>query len=155
MTKKLPRIVNYKIAFTLIELLIVIAVLGVLTTIVVLRFTGVQDSARDAKRQSELKQYQTSLEVYANKNGNYPIQASATNVAGMCATFGLTGCPDDPKAGQNYKYVSNASGTSYVLWAQLERPVTASTYEYFVVCSDGKVGKTPTTTTISGGTCPI
>lgn len=140
-----------KKGFTLIELLIVIAILGALASVVILRFTGAQASAKDAKRQSELKQYQTSLEVYANRTNNYPTQASAGNLAGLCTTLGLTGCPDDPITTQNYKYVSSA-GARYVMWATLERKSAGST-QYFVMCSNGKVGTV--TTAPTNDTCPI
>lgn len=146
------RTLNNRFGFTLIELLIVAAVLGVMATFVIVRFTGVQASARDAKRQSELKQYQTSLEVYANRNNSaYP---TGTNVEAdsLCVTLGVgTGCPDDPLTSQHYIYYGTAS--SYVLIATLERTTTSGVPDYFVICSNGKVGKT--TVNPTSATCPL
>ncbi len=57
--------------FTLVELLIVIAVLGVLATIGIMTFPAAQKRARDTRRRSDLKQYQTALELYANRNNSF------------------------------------------------------------------------------------
>lgn len=138
-----------KKAFTLIELLIVIAILGSLATMVVVSFRGSQITALDTKRQAELKQYQNALEVYAAKRTNYPANVNAVANT-ICATLGLTSCPDDPKAasGRHYRYISDAGGLNYVLHVQLEK-----TTEYFVLCSSGKVGKVAAQPTTA--TCPL
>jgi prepilin-type N-terminal cleavage/methylation domain-containing protein len=141
-------------AFTLIELLIVVAVLGVLATLVVIRFTGTQSSARDTRRQSDLKQYQNSLEVYANRSGSlYPVQSPAVNVAAICVALGVPTCPDDPQGTNPYRYQSTASGASYVMWTRLERPNSSGVNEYYILCSNGNVGKSITQP--SSGTCPL
>lgn len=138
----------YNNAFTLIELLIVIAVLGMLSTFVVISFTGATDRAEDAKRQTELSQYQTLLEVYASNNNNsYP--ASASPASNLCGILNATSCTNDPDPSKNYHYQSN--GSQYVLWAQLDVED-----KYFVMCSTG-VSKTIEATAWSapsGGTCP-
>lgn len=143
--------------FTLIELLIAIAILGVLGTIAFINFTGSQSSARDARRQSDLRQYQTALEVYANRsNSLYPVQAAVVNIATtMCGTLNLATCPTDPRpsATMFYRYQSNASGSNYILWATLEKPNASGVTEYFILCSNGNVGKS--TTAPSGAACPI
>lgn len=152
-----------KKAFTLIELLLVVAILGVLAGMVVIRFTGTQGSARDATRRSDLRQYQNALEVYANRNqGLYPSQPSSVAVTSLCGSTVLNiaaTCPDDPRVAvtgtPRYQYQSNAAGTNYVLWARLERPNDAGAALNFVVCSNGNVGTALATVTISGGNCPI
>lgn len=136
---------NWKLmqGFTMIELLMVMGILSVLTGFVVVTYPASQKRVRDTRRKSDIKQYQTALELYANKNnGSYPTTASATLVS-MCATLGLSNCPDDPKAtASQYKYFGNASGSSYVIYATLEKPYTSgvSTYPYFVTCSTGISG---------------
>lgn len=144
--------------FTLIELLVVIAILGALASIALISFSGAQGSARDTKRKSDLRQYQTAIEVYANKNnGNYPIRSSAVNPLTLCTAtvLGTIACVDDPKSstGNHYQYVSNNSGTEFSLWATLERPLVATVNKY-IVCSNGNVGESANTP--SGGTvCPL
>ncbi|OGH32677.1 MAG: hypothetical protein A2953_01415 [Candidatus Levybacteria bacterium RIFCSPLOWO2_01_FULL_36_54] len=60
--------------FTLVELLIVIAVLGVLATIVLLAVNpaGQLARARDAGRKTALKSIANALEAYVAVNGSYP-----------------------------------------------------------------------------------
>lgn len=144
-----------KSAFTLIELLIVIAILGSLAAFVVIRFTGAQSQALDTKRKSEVKQYQNALEIYATKNGgNYVTQTSTVTAYSVCATLGLSSCTHDPKISSgwpDYNYQSSAGGLNYVIWSKLEK-----TNDFFVVCSNGQTGSMPTNWTgpVSGA-CPL
>lgn len=137
-----------KKGFTLIELLVVISIIGILAGMVVVSFTSSQKQARDTERKSDLSQYRTSLESYANKNnGLYPIFVNVTALSGdVCTDVGSSGnCPEDPKSPTTtYKYCSDTGGTSYALWASLEN--TALTY--WVVCSNGKSG-----TSLNNPTC--
>jgi len=145
--------------FTLIELLVVIAILGTLATLVIIRFSGAQETARDSRRQSDLKQYQTALEVYANRSNQlYPVRTSTVNIAtNLCTVLNLENCPLDPRESSSffYRYQSNSSGMGYVLWALLERRNVSGVSEFFVLCSNGKVGKISSTIGISNGNCPL
>lgn len=143
--------------FTMIELLMVMAIMGVLAGLVIVTFPASQKRARDTQRKNNLKQYQTALEVYANKyNGFYPVQATRVRAdTTLCTTafpngLGLAAgtCQGDPKdnttvcSGSNrcrYYYRSNGP-SQYVLWGALEQP-TAPTAPFFVVCSNGKSGE--------------
>ncbi len=140
---KLPRRYNFH-GFTLIELLIVVAILGVLGTLFVTTFPASQRRARDARRRSDIRQYQTALEKYANFAGTY-INSNGNMVA-QCPTMSLTNCPDDPLA-SNPRYQYRGTATSYVIWANLEANTNA-----FVVCSNGKVGEVASP---SGPVCPL
>lgn len=162
--KKKLKIQNRKIVslgFTLIELLVVISVIGVLATLVLVSFGPAQKQARDTQRKSDLKQYQTSLEMFANKNnGLYPsytttVEASTT----LCSILELTNCPEDPKNTSDatfvYEYQSNgtvagsSTATQYVIWGKLEN-ITG----YWIYCSDGQTG-TRTTVNPVDGACPV
>ena len=138
--------------FTMIELMIVIAIIGALGTMFMSTFPASQKRGRDTKRKSDIKQYQTALELYANKKGDYAGLANGTINAGTnCSLLGITGtCPDDPKA-PTYHYILSANSTNYVLSATLEQP-NAPGAPYFVVCSTGKSGENATNT---GPTCPL
>lgn len=158
--------------FTMLELLMVMGIIGVVAGFVLVTFPAAQDRARDANRKSDLKQYQTSLEVYANRNnGFYPRRSDAAGQpAGstLCGDLGFSSgdCPLDPKDGQNecdgnmcrYLYQTDSCGAAgdpcaaqYVLWGALERPETSSAY--WVVCSNGISGES--TSTPTGGNCPL
>ena len=154
--------------FTLIELMMTIAIIGALGGLILVNFPGSQQRARDTQRKSDLKQYQTALERYANgNNGLYPSRNAATGQPAssvLCPDLNVflnpdLVCPEDPKGTPVYLYQSNGTGlasltaTQYVLWAALEKKDGTTTY-YFVVCSNGRSGRTPNTTTFSAGGCP-
>ena len=144
--------------FTLIELLVVIAIIGILAALSFVSFTTAQRQARDVGRKSDLKQYQTSLESYANKQSNmlYPSRVAIIDPSDLCATLGIdNSCPTDPKSPTyDYSYLSDGSGnpsndaSEFMLWAYIE-----SSQKYFVVCSTGKTGLSDTAPTVLP--CPI
>lgn len=129
-----------KRAFTLIELLIVIAIIGILATIVSVNYPSYIKRARDTQRKSDLKQYQVALENYANQHSSvYPI-------SGTIALDSVTPGPVDPEvsvSGYGYKYLSDADGLNYVIWAKLEKPTTGTT-SYWISCANGKTGESAT-----------
>ena len=150
----------YNSAFTLIEVLITVSIIGLLASLTLISFGGVQKTARDTQRKSDLKQYAAALENFANANNSlYPSRKTSSGASlatTVCTDLALTSCPEDPKPTlATYKYQSDGSGsgtkdaTKYVLWAKLEK-----TAEYWVICSDGKVG-TIASVSISDGSCPL
>jgi prepilin-type N-terminal cleavage/methylation domain-containing protein len=132
--------IGEELGFTLIELLVVIAIIGILIGMAVFGFQGSMEASRDANRKSDLRQYQTSMEAYANKNnGLYPIRDTAVDPSSLCGILGITGaCPTDPKpdATHSYNYLSDLAGTQFTLWALLE-----GSTNNFIVCSTGQVGE--------------
>ena len=68
-----------KKGFTLIELLVVISIIAILSTIGLTTFQGVQKSARDGSRKSDLRTLATALEIYNQKNNQYPVPAQGIN----------------------------------------------------------------------------
>ncbi|MBP7007966.1 prepilin-type N-terminal cleavage/methylation domain-containing protein [Patescibacteria group bacterium] len=59
-------------AFTLIEILIVIAIIGILTVALLPRIQGAQSSARNTARKADLNQIATALAAYNGDAGRYP-----------------------------------------------------------------------------------
>lgn len=149
MNKKLKQ------GFTLIEMLVVISLIGILAALGMVSFSSVQKQARDTTRKSDLKQYQTATENYANaNNGSYPTATTAQTAASgtYCTALNIGTCPRDPKnvAPYRYMYISDAAGVNYVLWGGLE---TKSPTVYWVLCSNGKNGERASAPTTA--TCPI
>jgi prepilin-type N-terminal cleavage/methylation domain-containing protein len=150
------------LGFTLLELLIVISILGSLAVLVINSVPAAGRRARDAQRRSDIKQYQTTLEVYYDNNSSYYIRLSPTKPSTLCSIFGLSSCPDDPKDSSNicsggvcqYQYVTNGTGSMYALWARLESPATLSPLApYFIACSDGRTYESATVPS-SSNPCP-
>ena len=61
--------------FTIIELLIVIAIIGILATLVLTNFQGAQAKGRDTVRKNDINSLYQKLEEYFNENGSYPSNA--------------------------------------------------------------------------------
>lgn len=66
-----------KLAFTLIELLIVIAIIGLLSTLAINSLSESRKKARDAKRLSSMKDIVTALEFYYDSYKQYPGSTSS------------------------------------------------------------------------------
>lgn len=58
--------------FTIVELLIVIVIIGILATLVIVTFSGVQQRARDAERKTDINAVAGQLEAFYASNGYYP-----------------------------------------------------------------------------------
>ncbi|MCX6726097.1 MAG: prepilin-type N-terminal cleavage/methylation domain-containing protein [Candidatus Shapirobacteria bacterium] len=110
---------NIQRGFTLVELLVVMAILGLLATIGLGSFMSTQIKGRDSQRKSDLGQIQKALEMYYNDYGQYPdsLPAGGSSWEDTKGTLYMKAIPADPKFG-NYAYSSN--GSSYRLYARLE-----------------------------------
>ena len=76
-------------AFTIVELLIVIVVIGILAAIITVAFNGVTRNAAVAALQADLKQAATTLELHKIDNSTYPTSEEAA-LALISASAGAT-----------------------------------------------------------------
>ena len=118
--------------FTLIEILIVVAIIGLLASTVLVGLAPAQRRGRDARRLADLKEVQNALELYYGSCGHYPGGTGCgsatqgkldwTQLTSVLtgSNIGVNSVPNDPSAGKSYQYVTNAAGTSYLLAATLE-----------------------------------
>jgi type II secretion system protein G len=87
--------------FTLIEMLVVIAIIGILATIVTASLTTSKAKGRDARRITDIKTVQAALETYYNDNMMYPknIYTNCSSCAapnnGLAPNY-LAAVPTDP-----------------------------------------------------------
>jgi len=72
LTRALHKRTKGERGFTLIELIVVIAVLGVLATLVVPRVIGVKEDAEEKAQEANKKIIINALERYYAENGKYP-----------------------------------------------------------------------------------
>ncbi|MBI1388872.1 MAG: prepilin-type N-terminal cleavage/methylation domain-containing protein [bacterium] len=77
-------------AFTLIELLIVVAIIGILAAIAVPNFLNAQMRAKVAKAESELRTLSTALESYSIDNNMYPPWVNENGVARNGGGLGIS-----------------------------------------------------------------
>jgi prepilin-type N-terminal cleavage/methylation domain-containing protein len=113
-------------AFTLIELLIVITIIGILAVALVPRLSGGPGRARDAQRKADLQTISTALEYYMQDNGEYPADEAGCIPTAAIATY-LTTTPVDPSAldggactSGTYGYFPVDDNNGYLLLATLE-----------------------------------
>ncbi len=129
-----------KNGFTLIEILIVVAIISTLSSIILVGLGPAQKIGRDARRIADLREVQTGLEVYFTKCDYYPggVEPSAlgcgpfTPVSGwadlvnslLSSNLGIKQVPNDPREslGKTYFYGASSNGSGYVLGATLEDP---------------------------------
>ncbi len=100
-------------AFTLIELLIVIAVISILIGIALPRFKGMQDEGNIAKAKGELRTLQSALESYYIHNSNaYPAALSSLTSAVPSIVSSI---PADPfsTTSASYGYVRGGTNNKF------------------------------------------
>lgn len=59
-------------AFTLVEILIVVIILGILAAIVIPQFTGAADDAQDSRVSTDLQAVRAQIELYRCEHNHYP-----------------------------------------------------------------------------------
>jgi len=102
-------------AFTIVELLIVIVVIGILAAIVTVAFNGVSDKATQASAQAALSQIDTKIKSYVVSNGD-TAPASLADI----------GISDTDKITYQYSLDTSSSPQKYCT------TVTAGTFKYYI-----------------------
>jgi len=155
---KISKFDQEKKAFTLIELLIVIAVIGVLIAIILPNLIGMRERARDSKRKNDLAQLKTALRMYFNDYNSYPqssidekICCSDPSTCDQCigSTFDVAGQTYTKDLSDNYTYTPRDAGQGFLLSTTLEnasdKDIAASVTRcqvispipnFFYVCED-------------------
>lgn len=125
--------------FSLIELLVVIAIIGILSTIVMVSLNTARGKARDARRISDVRQLQLTLQMYYDANNAYP-----TTVQGLARlttpTAYIGTLPTDPQDQSSYLYCASATKGYHLGSANIESDSTALDSDADLVsdgCSSG------------------
>ena len=106
-------LIPIKSGFTLVELLIVIAIIGILVSLATVSYTSAQQKGRDGRRKSDLHAMQNAWEqYYADNAGAYPSSCS------VGSTYLPAGVPTDPQT--QAAYASTCSSIAYCFCATLE-----------------------------------
>lgn len=66
-------------AFTLVEILLVLVILGVLAAIVVPKFSGRTEQANQTAAKTQLSTFETALDAFEIDNGHYPESSEGLN----------------------------------------------------------------------------
>lgn len=125
-----------KRGFTLIELMVVVAIIAILMAAGLVAFTNAQQASRNSRRRADMNAFAKAMEqAYTQAGGVYPTAAPTTY-------FPSGQVPADPKQGggqpqYNFTY---AAGNGFCACAALET-------------SNGQTGKGNATSMGAGGTC--
>ena len=129
------QLLTANLGFTLIELIVVIAIIALLSGISVFALNEARESGRDAKRKGDLAQIAQGIELFKADCNFYPNSLPAPNAT----LTGVSPCnptttnryieamPDDPDTDRDYSYIPYPIGcvincTRFVVWAMLENP---------------------------------
>lgn len=122
---------KFKKAFTILELLIVIAVIGLLASVVLVELPGATKKARDVRRLQDVAQILTALKIYHANTGTYPVRTAdsccdgwdqgpcgndKTFIADLVSSGVASVVPVDPKGGSGtgcygYNYYRYGAGS--------------------------------------------
>lgn len=67
--------------FTLVEFLLVIAIIVLLSSVALASLRSARSKARDTKRIADVRQLMTALELFYDKNGAYPISGNCNSTS--------------------------------------------------------------------------
>lgn len=114
-----------KSAFTLIEILVTIMIIGILVTLVTFGLRQAQESARNSKRKSDLETIAAGLELYRAECNRYPASVSfGGSLSGggsptTCTGVYISAIPQDPQPTAR-RYAYSTTGATYSLCTSLE-----------------------------------
>ncbi|HYD34830.1 MAG TPA: type II secretion system protein [Vitreimonas sp.] len=110
---------------TMIELLIVAAIIGVLAVVLFLALQLQLARARDARRKADLERIRVAFEDYYNDNRCYPEENSLDNCNSADFAPYLASIPCDPLTKDPYRYI------------QVDESVCKKSYRVLAILEDG------------------
>lgn len=98
-----------KRAFTLVEMLIVVVIIGILIAALVPRLQWAQARARDTARKADLNQIWTALATYFNDEWKYVWSWCVSDIRDELIPTYISSIPNDPQASRNVAFAKDSS----------------------------------------------
>lgn len=112
-----------KNGFTILELLISVAIIALLSSIILVGISSIKERSRDTRRMSDVNEIQKALNLYFTNHNTFPVFPIEITITGEDAFSTvleneklITAVPMDPMPSfGSYKYQSNTTGTNFYL----------------------------------------
>lgn len=98
--------------------MIVLAIIGILTAIMLASTNVAREKARDARRISDMKEIQLGLALYNDVNKAYPSDLNT-----LVTQKYIPSLPTDPLSNASYEYLSQSPYTTYCIGVTLESDI--------------------------------
>jgi len=150
---------NKQKGFTLVELMVVVGIIAILSSVLYANFNQARMIARDKTRMTTLKQVQLALEVYKTQYGSYPLAGCGVGDGsfagpGVATESDLTACaqnyiqglvpefigalPMDPQfendANRGYYYRSSGDSYKFMSYNSVEVNIISDLGQEFARC---------------------
>jgi prepilin-type N-terminal cleavage/methylation domain-containing protein len=110
-------------AFTMVEMLVVVAIIAVVVTVPLLAYNSLTRNARDGRRKQDMDKVKTALLQYRAENGSYPVADDWGELEDILVPNFMAQLPEDPisnSSSYGYTYSSDSTGAGFTLSSPLE-----------------------------------